>query len=82
MWAAIAKRPSSSSAITDEHVVLFLAEDLVPGEPQFDDTERIEIRRLPLTEAFEMANDGRIIDAISFAALLFLRQKPELWKKA
>lgn len=61
-----------SNALSDEGAVVFLAWDLTPGETDFDDTEELEIRRLPVAEAIEMAHDGRITDAISVAALLRL----------
>jgi len=59
-----------SNSITDEFGVVFLAEDLTEGEPDFGETEDLRIRKLPLTEAFAMAEDGTITDAISVAALL------------
>ena len=34
-----------------------------------EETEDIEVRTLPLSEAIEMARDGRITDALSAAAL-------------
>ena len=58
-----------SNSITDEVGYVYLAEVLTPGPTSFEETEDIEVRRLPLTEAVEMARDGRITDAISVAAL-------------
>ena len=46
------------------------------GEPEFEETEDLEIRKLPLEEAVAMVDAGEITDAISVAALLktaFLR---------
>lgn len=63
-------RLHTSNSITDEEGVVFLAEDLEQGEPDFEETENIEIRELPLREAIEMAKGGQITDAISVAALL------------
>ena len=59
-----------SNSITDEEGFVFLAEDLSEGEPQFDETEKLEIRKLPLVAALELVNCGQITDAISVAAIL------------
>jgi len=63
-------RLHTSNSITDEAGIVFVAEDLSEGEPQFEETENIEIRKLPLAEAVDMVRRGEITDAISVAALL------------
>lgn len=68
-WTEIMQLHPSNS-ITDEFGVVFLAEDLTEGDPDFGETEDLRIRKLPLAEAFAMAEDGAITDAISVAALL------------
>lgn len=60
----------TSNSITDEEGYVFLAEDLTPGEPEFDATEQLEIRRLPFAEALHMVMEGRITDAITVAGIL------------
>ena len=65
-------RLHTSNSITDEFGIVFLAEDLVEGEPDFDETEDLSIRRLPLAEAIAMVEAGEITDAISVAGLLFM----------
>lgn len=59
-----------SNSITDETGIVFVATGLTEGEPSFEETENIEIRKLPLAEAIAMARRGGITDAISVAALL------------
>ena len=59
-----------SNSITDETGIVYVATGLTPGETCFEETEDLEIRKLPLGEAVEMVLDGRITDAISAAALL------------
>jgi len=61
-----------SNSVTDEEGVVYLAEDLEAGEPEFGETEKIEIRRLPLAEALAMVNRGEITDVLSVAGLLRL----------
>ena len=63
----------TSNSITDEEGFVFVAEELSVGEPEFDETEKLEIRKLPLFEAVEMVEHGKITDAVSVAALLRLR---------
>ena len=63
-------RLHTSNSITDEIGIVFVARQLTAGEPDFEETEDLEIRKLPLAEAIAMARRGEITDAISVAALL------------
>lgn len=67
-------RLHTSNSITDEAGIVWLARGLSEGETDHEETENITVRRLPLAEAVAMANDGRITDAISVAALLKARE--------
>lgn len=60
----------TSNSVTDEVGIVFIAENLTPGETEFEETEDIEIRCLPLDAALGMVHDGTITDAISVAGLL------------
>ena len=64
-----------SNSITDEEGIVFVAEDLSEGEPDFDETEKLEIRKMPLNDALEMVNRGEITDAVSVAAILRVTSK-------
>jgi 8-oxo-dGTP pyrophosphatase MutT (NUDIX family) len=68
-WTEI-MRLHPSNSITDEVGYVYLAEELSEGVTAFEETEALEIRRLPLETAVQMARDGEITDAISVAALL------------
>lgn len=68
-WTEI-MRLHTSNSITDESGFVYVAEDLTEGEPEFEESENIEILKLPLPDAIDMALSGRITDAISVAALL------------
>jgi 8-oxo-dGTP pyrophosphatase MutT (NUDIX family) len=61
-----------SNSVTDEEGYVFTAEDLDQGEPEFESTEKIEIRRLPVHDAIRMAMTGEITDVLSLAGLLKL----------
>ena len=65
----------TSNSITDEEGFVFLAENLSKGEPEFEETEKLEIRKLSLNHALEMVNRGQITDAISVAAILKIAGK-------
>lgn len=68
-WTCLMKLHTSNS-VTDEVGYVFLAEDLQPGETEFEETEQLALWHLPFGEAVAMAMDGRITDAISVAGLL------------
>lgn len=61
-----------SNSVTDEKALVFVAQQLEQGHQALEDSEDIELMKLPLVQAIEMARDGRITDAISVAALLRL----------
>jgi 8-oxo-dGTP pyrophosphatase MutT (NUDIX family) len=60
----------TSNSITDEVGLVYVAEQLESGAPQFDEMEDLQMRKLPLGDAVEMVMRGEITDAISVAALL------------
>jgi 8-oxo-dGDP phosphatase len=63
-WTPLGAVHTSTSA-TDEFGLLYLAEDLVEGEPTPEGTEKLAQWRLPLDEALAMALDGRLTDAVT-----------------
>lgn len=71
-WTEI-MRLHTSNSITDETGIVYVAEDLSEGETAFEETEAIEVRKLPLEDAIAMAVRGEITDSISVAGLLALR---------
>ena len=70
-WSQI-MRLHTSNSVTDEEGVVYIAEDLEEGEPDFDEDEDLQIRKLPLYEALAMVEREEITDAISVAAILFV----------
>lgn len=71
-WTQIALTNTSNS-VTNELAILFVAQDLTVTEAAPDDTEQLQIKKLSLTSAFEMAMNGEIKDAMSLVALLKLK---------
>lgn len=62
-----------SNCISNEEGYYYLAHGLTEGETEMEETEVLTIKRLPFDEAFEMAQDGRITDAMSVLALTKIR---------
>ena len=68
-WTEI-MRIHTSNSVTDEEGFIFLAEELTAGETDFDDTEDLEIMKLPFKEAYQMVLEGKITDSLSVAGIL------------
>jgi 8-oxo-dGTP pyrophosphatase MutT (NUDIX family) len=70
-WAEV-MRLHTSNSITDECGIVYVARDLTEGETAFEESEDLETRKLPLSEAVMMVYSGEITDAITVAALLYV----------
>lgn len=70
-WEVL-QRLQLSNSVTDETAVIYLARELSPVDQALEDSEDIEVMKLPLAEAIAMVDRGEITDAISVAALLRL----------
>jgi len=60
----------TSNSVTDELAYAFVAQDLSFGDPDLDDTEQLEIIKLPLEDAVEWVMNGAISDALAMTSLL------------
>ena len=58
-----------SNSVTNETGQVFLAQALTFGDATPEGDEVLSVRRLPLTEAYAMAMDGRITDGVSIIGL-------------
>jgi len=58
---------------SDETIRLFLAQKLTAGTRRLDAGEFLEVVKVPFAEAIAMIRDGRITDAKSVAALLWVK---------
>ncbi|CCH00466.1 NUDIX hydrolase [Fibrella aestuarina BUZ 2] len=70
-WTKLARIHTSNSA-TDEEGFIYIAEELTPGPHAPEETEDLQVQKVPLTEAINMVMDGRITDSISMAGLLMV----------
>ena len=60
----------SAPGYCSEYLYLYLATDLVPSQLIAEDTEEINVVRIPLREIADLIATGRICDAKSIAGLL------------
>jgi 8-oxo-dGTP pyrophosphatase MutT (NUDIX family) len=58
-----------SNSVSDEYGQLFLARQLTQHAPEPEETEQLQIKKIPFIEAYTMVEDGRITDSISVAAI-------------
>ncbi len=70
-WRVITKI-HLTNCVSDEVGYGYLAQDLSFGEPEFEETEDLEIRKLPFKEALDMTLAGEITDSLSVATILKL----------
>ena len=68
----------TSNSLTDETATIFLARNLSPGKTDFDVTEKLTIKKVHISEAMEMIDEGLIRDSMS---LIGLRWAVEYLKK-
>jgi len=65
-----------SNSTSNEVCDVFVASELSFAQADPEETEQLEVLRLPLAEAIEMARDGRIRDSVSVLGLLALAGWP------
>lgn len=68
-WTLLSKI-HMSNCVCDEIGYAFLAEDLSFGNPDFDESEKLEIWKLPFEDALDMVMKGEITDSLSVATIL------------
>ncbi|GAB4347869.1 MAG: hypothetical protein OHK0038_27620 [Flammeovirgaceae bacterium] len=62
-------RIHTSNSVTDELGIVYVAKGLLQKETEFDDTERLQIWKMPFSEALSMAVRGEITDSLSLAGI-------------
>jgi 8-oxo-dGTP pyrophosphatase MutT (NUDIX family) len=64
-------RTHLSNSVSDEEGFIFLAEGLVEGNSELEETEAdMKIWKLPLKEALQMVIDGKITDSLTVMGIL------------
>lgn len=59
-----------SNSVSDEEAIVFIAKGLSYGLAEPEETELLQVKKLPFKEAYEMVLREEITDAISVAAIL------------
>ncbi|TDB66988.1 NUDIX domain-containing protein [Arundinibacter roseus] len=68
-WTFLARIHTSNSA-TDEEGFLYIAEELSQFEQEPEETEELQLRKIPLSEAVDMVMRSEITDSLSVSAIL------------
>ena len=63
----------TSNSVTDEYGVAYVARELEFGESSPEETEDLQVKKLPFEEAYQMVMSGAITDVLSMVAILKLR---------
>ncbi len=71
-WKPLLKMDLSNS-VTDESCQIFLATGLSRHKSRPEDTEILQIKRIPFEDAVEMVMAGEITDSVSVAAILKMK---------
>ncbi|MBN8703371.1 MAG: NUDIX hydrolase [Bacteroidetes bacterium] len=71
-WTKIQEMHLSNSA-TDEFCILFLAQDLSFESPQPEETEVLEIKKLPFEELYQLVLNGTVTDSLTVTAVLKIK---------
>jgi ADP-ribose pyrophosphatase len=68
-WTEI-QRLHLSNSVSDELSILYLARELTQFEAEPEDTEQLQIRKVPFEEVYQMVCRGEITDSMTVAAVL------------
>ncbi|NVK27341.1 MAG: NUDIX hydrolase [Flavobacteriia bacterium] len=73
-WKQIIEFETSNS-VTDERAIIYVAEELSQVGQDLDETEKLDVKHLPLSEAIAMVDRGEITDSLSVVGLLWMARK-------
>ena len=63
-------RIHTSNSVTDEEGFIFMARDLVSGESEPEETEKLHVKKVSLQKAVAMVMNDEITDSLSIAGIL------------
>ncbi len=72
-WTLIYEFNTSNSS-TDEESFIYLAQDLSFTEAQPEETEILEVKKIPFSELYKMVVDNKITDSLTVVAVFKLHQ--------
>ena len=59
-----------SNSVSDEYGIIYLAQGLEFKEAEPEDTEDLQVRKLPFEELYQMVQSGEVTDSLTIAAVL------------
>lgn len=59
-----------SNSVSDELGILYLANDFEQFAPEPEETEQLEVKKIPFEEVYQMVIDGKITDSLTVAGIL------------
>jgi ADP-ribose pyrophosphatase len=71
-WTQLLETHLSNSA-TDEHGILYMARGLSFTQSSPDETEKLQVLKLPFAEVYKMVCDGTITDALTQLAVMKMK---------
>jgi 8-oxo-dGTP pyrophosphatase MutT (NUDIX family) len=60
----------TSNSVCDEYGYLYLATDIEEHNAEPEDSEDLQIKKIPFTDAYKMVMEGKITDSLSVIAIL------------
>jgi ADP-ribose pyrophosphatase len=63
-------RMHTSNSVSDELAVIYLAKNLELTEAEPEESEDLQVKKLPFEEAYQMVMRGQITDSLSMVAIL------------
>lgn len=61
---------NTSNSITNEHAFIYIAKGLSFGEPEPDETEQLQQRKLPFRELLDMVHRNEVKDSLTIIGVL------------
>lgn len=71
-WTEI-QRLHLSNSVSDELAIIYLARQLTFGQAEPEETEELQIQKIPFENAYQLVLKGEITDSISVAAILKIK---------
>lgn len=64
------QRMHLSNSVSDELAIIYVAQDLTQGQAEPEETEDLQLIKIPFAKAYQMLMEGEITDSMSVAAIL------------
>lgn len=71
-WMEI-QRMHLSNSVSDELAILYLARELTFGHAEPEESEELQVKKMPFEDAYRLVLSGDITDSLSVAAILKLK---------